>query len=47
MVYEAKLSGIGKIFGSWRTERTFLKIDEKLMDIGPVTAYGGWFDFDL
>jgi hypothetical protein len=41
IIYQAKIPTSGKIFGTWRVERTFRKIGEMVIEIGPVT--GVWW----
>jgi hypothetical protein len=41
VIYQARISSPGKVFGTWKVEKTFRKINEKVMEIGPVT--GVWW----
>jgi hypothetical protein len=43
IIYQTKISGNGKIFGTWKVERTFVKINEKVMQLGPVSGVW-WMD---
>ncbi len=41
VIYQAKLSATGKILGTWKLERTFRKVNDKVMQIGPIS--GVWW----
>jgi hypothetical protein len=41
VIYHAKLSDKAKIFGSWRMERTFRKLGDRVMEFGPMD--GVWW----
>lgn len=41
VLYHAQISTNGKIIGTWKIERTFRKIGDNVIDIGPIT--GAWW----
>jgi hypothetical protein len=38
IIYEAKIPDSGKILGTWKMEKTFRKINEKVMELGPMNG---------
>jgi hypothetical protein len=41
IIYQARLGSSDRILGTWRMERTFRKLDGKVVEIGPIT--GVWW----
>jgi hypothetical protein len=41
VIYQAKISTTGRILGTWKIEMTFRKLNDKVMQIGPVS--GVWW----
>ena len=38
VIYQAKIKTTGRILGTWKVERTFRKLNDKLMQIGPISG---------